>query len=157
MSEFDEIYARHSAAVFRYAVKCVGRRDVAEDITSDVFLALHRNMPAVDVSQLPGWLFTVAKNKAVDYWRRTQLEQRYLNGLPPPTAAAEITREPSLDIWLRETKGLKPIHRACLILRYVHAMDRVEIGRTLGLTGNQVKGHLQYALTILRRELEKTP
>jgi RNA polymerase sigma-70 factor (ECF subfamily) len=157
MSEFDEIYGKYAAAVFRYALKCVGRRDVAEDITSDVFLALHRNMPAVDVSQLPAWLFAVAKNKAIDYWRRAQLEQRYLEALPPAATAAETTWEASLEIWLRQTKALKPIHRACLILRYVHAMDRAGIARTLGLTGNQVKGHLQYALTILRRELEKTP
>jgi RNA polymerase sigma-70 factor, ECF subfamily len=153
MSEFEAIYAAHAAAVFGYALKCVGRRDVAEDIVSEVFLALHRNMAAIDVSQLPGWLFTVAKHRAIDYWRRAQVEQRYLETLPP----AETTWEPSLEIWLRRTKGLKALHRACLILRYVHGMDRADIARRLGLTENQVKGHLQYALTILRRELEKTP
>jgi RNA polymerase sigma-70 factor (ECF subfamily) len=152
MGEFDEIYGKYAGAVFRYAWKCVGRRDVAEDITSEVFLTLHRNMADVDVSQLPGWLFAVAKNRAVDYWRRARVEQRYLETLPP----AETTWEPSLEIWLRDTKALKPIHRACLIFRYVHGMDRAEIARRLGLRDNQVKGHLQYALTILRRELEKT-
>jgi RNA polymerase sigma-70 factor (ECF subfamily) len=54
-------------------------------------------------------------------------------------------------------KALKPVHRACLILRYVHGMDRSEIATRLGLRENQVKGHLQYALTLLRRELERTP
>ena len=49
------------------------------------------------------------------------------------------------------------MHRACLILRYVHGMSRAEIARELGLNDNQVKGHLQYALTLLRREFEKTP
>jgi RNA polymerase sigma-70 factor (ECF subfamily) len=152
MGEFDDIYGKYAAAVFRYSWKCVGRRDVAEDITSEVFLTLHRNMADVHVGQLPGWLFAVAKNKAVDYWRRAQVEQRYLQTLPP----AETTWEPSLELWLRETKALKPVHRACLILRYVHGMDRAEIAKRLGLRDNQVKGHLQYALTILRRELEKT-
>lgn len=152
MDEFEEIYAAHAAAVFRYALKSVGRRDVAEDIVSEVFLALHRNMSTVDVNQLPAWLFAVAKHRAVDYWRRAQVEQRYLETLPH----AEPTWEPTLESWLRETKGLKSVHRACLILRYVHAMDRAEIARRLGLTPNQVKGHLQYALTILRRDLEKT-
>lgn len=152
MSEFDEIYATYAAAVFRYSLKCVGRRDVAEDITSEVFLTLHRNMSAVDVSQLPGWLFAVAKNRAVDYWRRAQVELRYLETLPLP----ETTWEPSLESWLRETKALKPVHRACLILRYVHGMARAEIAQRLGLTQNQVKGHLQYALTILRRDWERT-
>jgi RNA polymerase sigma-70 factor (ECF subfamily) len=152
MGKFDEIYATHAAAVFRYALKSVGRRDVAEDIASEVFLALHRNLSVVDTSRLPGWLFAVAKNRAVDYWRRTQVEQRYVETLTP----AATTWEPALDHWLTEANALKPVHRACLILRYVHGMDRSEIAERLGLTGNQVKGHLQYALTLLRRELEKT-
>ena len=68
-----------------------------------------------------------------------------------------MTWEPSVEVWLREATGLKPVHRACLILRYVHGMTRAEIAGRLGLTDNQVKGHLQYSLTILRRDLEKTP
>jgi RNA polymerase sigma-70 factor (ECF subfamily) len=152
MSELDAIYAKYAAAVFRCALKCVGRRDIAEDITSEVFLTLHRKRSEVDLDQLPGWLFAVARPPPLDYWRREQVEQRYLETLEP----AEIRWEPSLEIWLKETKALKPVHRACLILRYVHGMDRSEIAARLGLRENQVKGHLQYALTILRRELEKT-
>ena len=152
MSNFDEIYGKHAGAVFRYALKCVGRRDVAEDITSDVFLILHRTIASIDGAQLPGWLFTVAKNRAVDHWRRTHVEQNYLAGLE----AGQTTWEPSVESWLRDTTALKPVHRACLILRYVHGMTRDEIAERLGLTANQVKGHLQYSLTILRRELEKT-
>lgn len=152
MSDFDDIYAKYAAAVFRYALKCVGRRDVAEDVASDVFLTLHRHLADIDVGQLPGWLFTVARNRAIDYWRRAEVERKYLATLPP----LETTWEPSLVFWLRETKALKPVHRAALILRYVHGLDRAEIAQRLGLSENQVKGHLQYALTILRRELEKT-
>jgi RNA polymerase sigma-70 factor, ECF subfamily len=152
MDDFDDIYRKYAEAVFRYSWKRVGRRDVAEDITSEVFVSLHRNMADVDVGQLPGWLFAVAKNKTVDYWRRAQVEQRYLETLPP----AETTWEPSLEIWLKERKALKAVHRACLILRYVHGMDRAEIAQRLGLRDNQVKGHLQHALAILRRELVKT-
>jgi RNA polymerase sigma-70 factor (ECF subfamily) len=150
MSDFERIYERYVDAVVRYTCRCVGRRDVAEDITSEVFLTLHRNLEHVDVAELPAWLFTVAKNKAIDYWRRTKLEERYIQSLP----AAETTWEPPLEMWLRESKSLKPVHRACLILRYVHGMNRDEIARRLGLTETQVKGHLQYARTLLRRELE---
>jgi RNA polymerase sigma-70 factor (ECF subfamily) len=46
---------------------------------------------------------------------------------------------------------LKPVHRACLILRYSHGMSRAEIAGHLGLTETQVRGHLQYALTLLRK------
>ena len=153
MSSFDDLYAKYAAAVFRHAFKCVGRREVAEDITSEVFLSLYRKRSSIDESRLPGWLFAVAKNRAVDYWRRSDVEERYLRQLPP----AEAPVEPTVDLRLPETKALKPVHRACLILRYVHELDRATIASRLGLTENQVKGHLQYALTILRRELEKLP
>jgi RNA polymerase sigma-70 factor (ECF subfamily) len=153
MGDFDDIYGKYAAAVFRYSLKCVGRRDLAEDITSEVFLELHRHLATIEIAELPAWLFVVAKHRAVDYWRRSEVEQRYLQTLPPP----ETTWEPSLESWLRETKSLKAVHRACLILRYVHGLARNEIARELGLTENQVKGHLQYALTLLRKTFEKTP
>jgi RNA polymerase sigma-70 factor (ECF subfamily) len=153
MSEFEELYANYAAAVFRYALKCVGRRDVAEDITSDVFLMLYRNLSRVDAGRLPGWLFTVARNRAADYWRRVDVEKRYLRLLPP----GDAVHEPAVELWLADTAALKPVHRACLLLRYVHGMARADIAERLGLTETQVKGHLQYALTILRRELEKVP
>ena len=153
MSHFDDLYATYATAVFRYACKCVGRRDVAEDITSEVFLSLYRHRSSIETDRLPGWLFAVAKNRAIDYWRRADIEERYLRSLPP----AETATVPSIEPWLADTKALKPVHRACLILRYVHGLDRTEIASHLGLSENQVKGHLQYALTILRRELEKIP
>ena len=63
MTEFDSIYAKYAAAVFRYSLKCVGQRDVAEDITSEVFLALYRHLREIDIGRLPGWLFAVAKTE----------------------------------------------------------------------------------------------
>ena len=90
--------------------------------------------------------------RAMDYWRRMEVEQRYMEALPP----AETTWQPSLEFLLTDVKSLKPIHRACLILRYVHGMTRTEIASRLALSETQVKGHLQYTLTILRRELENT-
>jgi RNA polymerase sigma-70 factor (ECF subfamily) len=151
MSDFDDVYAKHADAVFRYACRLVGRRDVAEDITSEVFLTLHRNLAGIDLAQLPGWLFAVARNKALDYWRHAKVEASYLATLPP----ARTTWAPPLEMWLSDTRALKPVHRACLILRYVHGMTREEIAERLGLSEVQVKGHLQYARTLLRAELQK--
>ena len=53
-------------------------------------------------------------------------------------------------------KALKPIHRACLILRYVHGMERSEIATRLGLSETQVKGLLQYARELVRKSLADT-
>lgn len=150
MTDFDAVYRQHLAAVFRYAVRVVGRRDVAEEITSDAFVTLYKTFETIDTTQLPGWLFTVVRNRATDYWRRTVVEQRFREQLEPepPTQPTRTVME-----WLDAVPALKPVHRACLILRYVHELERREIAARLGLTENQVKGYLQYSRELLRREL----
>ena len=63
----------------------------------------------------------------------------------------------SADFWLDRVRALKPIHRACLILRYVHGMERSEIAAHLGLSETQVKGLLQYARELVRKSLTEAP
>ena len=150
MTDFDEIYRQHLPAVFRYAVRCVGRREVAEEITSEAFTALFRSLDEIESDRLPGWLFTAVRNRAIDFWRRSALERRYHGGLEPEPTAPVPSR---IQEWLDAVPALKPVHRACLILRYVHGLERTGIAARLGLTENQVKGHLQYAHQLLRKEL----
>lgn len=149
MDGFEESYHQHFGAVFRYALHCVGKREVAEDLTSEAFLALYQNWSKIDRSQLPAWLITVVKNRAVDYWRKSSREE--LQADPSSEILTEF--EGQLQYFLLEHKALKPIHRVCLILRYVQGMSREEIARELGLTDNQVKGTLQYAVELLRRHV----
>jgi RNA polymerase sigma-70 factor (ECF subfamily) len=150
MNSFEEVYRQHVQSVFRFALRCVSRRDLAEDLTSEAFLALYRNMESIDASLLPGWLFTVVRNRARDHWRRQVVEQRYLE-----TLDANASEAPSLEHWILENPGLKPVHRTCLMLRYVHGMTRAEIAAKTGLTDMQVKGSLQYALELLRKTYKK--
>jgi RNA polymerase sigma-70 factor, ECF subfamily len=149
MEEFERIYAKHVNTVLRYARRCVGREDVAEEIVSEAFLELYRNMGRIRVDQLPAWLCTVVKHRAVDYWRRDRLEKRYLEEqLRKPPA-----QERGGGRFLEWTATLKPTHATCLLLRYVHGMSRAEIAKATGMTEIQVKSSLQYARELLRREL----
>ena len=150
MTDFEEVYREYSAPVFRFLLQRLGRRDLAEDFCAEVFLALHRNWNEIEQAQLPGWLFTVGRNLVTDYWRHRAVEQRYADQLAA-TSPVEDPRDP----WLFENKALKPIHRVCLILRYVHGMEREEICLRTGLTDNQVKSCLQYARQLLRQQLQE--
>jgi RNA polymerase sigma-70 factor (ECF subfamily) len=147
MKAFEDLYREHVQAVFRFAMSVAGRKEVAEDLTSEAFLALYRNLDSIDQSRLPGWLLTVVRNRARDWWRRQVVEQKYSDQpVDPPSEPA-----PDLERWMLESSDLKPIHRTCVMLRYVHGMTRAEIAARTGLTETQVKGHLQYALVLLRK------
>ena len=155
MGRFEKLYDEHAATVFRFARSCVNRREVAEEIVSEAFLALFQNLDQVEDSSLPAWLLTVTKRRAADYWRRWFLEGRHQSWSPK---SLDETRAGGLEIhlaaWLEGCPRLTAVHRACLILRYGHGMNRTEIGERLGLTDNQVKGHLQYALQLMRKDLK---
>jgi RNA polymerase sigma-70 factor (ECF subfamily) len=150
MEAFDDVYRRHVPVVLRAAARVVGRRDVAEEITADAFLELYRQFDRIDLERLPGWLLTVVRNRGIDYWRKQQTERLFAHDAPAPVVAPEpATGQGSLFAH----PALKPVHRICLVLRYEHELSREEIARRLGLTDTQVRGHLQYALTLLRKHL----
>ncbi|MBL8231709.1 MAG: RNA polymerase sigma factor [Bryobacterales bacterium] len=144
------LYDQHVNAVFRYAWRVSGRRDLAEDLTNESFLALYRNLQQVDDGRLPAWLFTVVKNLAIDHWRKASREQAVPEQIP---AVSPEPQGPSFEDLIARAKGLKPVHRICLTLRYVHGMDRQEIAKHTGMSDNQIKSALQYALELLRREM----
>ena len=111
MDTFEDLYRRHVQAVFRFARSLVGSRETAEDLTSEAFLALHRNLASIDQSQLPGWLITVVRNRARDHWRRSTVEQRYVQ----QASETPAVEPPQLERWLLECRDLKPVHRTCLM------------------------------------------
>lgn len=145
MSTFEDVYRQHVAAVFRYAMRVCGRRETAEDLTSEAFVALHGKFRTIDQGQLPAWLLTVVRNRARDLWRHEAVEHRYVEqSIEPPNV------EP-IEPGVLDSADLKPIHRTCLVLRYGYGMSRVEIAAHTGLTETQVRGHLQYGLALLRK------
>lgn len=153
VEEFERVYGTYRDLVFRHALRVAGRHDVAEEITADVFLALYERRADVTSAMLPGWLVTAARRRAIDYWRHHGVQQRYEATLADGAVAPSV----SADFWLDRITTLKPIHRACLILRYVHGMERTEIAAYLGLSETQVKGLLQYARALVRKALAEVP
>lgn len=150
MRSFEEVYRTHVHAVFRFALSVVGTRELAEDLTSDAFLTLGRHFDTIDQAQLPGWLITVVRNRARDWWRHQEVEKKHI-AESLPNAVATV---PPIEQSILDSVALKPVHKACLMLRYGHGMSRTEIAAQMGLSENQVKGHLQYALSLLRKQLE---
>jgi RNA polymerase sigma-70 factor, ECF subfamily len=152
MGNFEDLYRQHVQAVFRFACHVTGDRETAEDVTSEAFLALYRNLGSIDESLLPGWLLTVVRNRARDLWRRQAVEQRFVEQLDGPPVAQPA----AMESWILECSDLKPIHRTCVMLRYVYGMTRAEIAHKTGLSETQVKGHLQYGLKLLREAYGKS-
>ena len=98
-----------------------------------MFLTLFQSAETITNDQIPAWLFTVAKRRAADYWRRWYLEQRWADDTVESEIPAPSQAHPEIPFGdlLTRCPALKPVHRVCLILRFVHGMTREEIAALL--------------------------
>jgi RNA polymerase sigma-70 factor, ECF subfamily len=70
---FAELYRRHQAPLFRFAVRMTGSSWAAEEIVQDVFMTLVREPKKYDVDRgtLGAFLYGVARNRIMKYLERT--------------------------------------------------------------------------------------
>lgn len=66
-ARFTELYERHHAPVYAYAVSRAGRQ-LADDIVNDTFLVAWRRLAEVPATPLP-WLLGVARNVVRERYR----------------------------------------------------------------------------------------
>ena len=86
---FQTFFAEHRDAVWRLLVATVGPQD-AEDCFQETWLAALRAWPPRDTTNLKGWLYAVARNKATDEHRARA--RRPLAHADPPEVTATQTR-----------------------------------------------------------------
>ena len=70
-TEFSSVYKRYATPIYRYTFARVGNQADAEDLTSLVFMDALKSWAHFKLNgNIPAWLFTIARNKIVDRYRR---------------------------------------------------------------------------------------
>jgi len=154
----DDLLALYDAAlpqVYGYLLSRCGDRALAEDLTSETFLA------AVSASGSIGtpWLIGTARHKLVDHWRRLAREERGLRLVHEGAdEEAEDPWESRLDVLAaREVLSrLGPHHRAALVLRHLDGLPVPEVARHLDRTLHATEALLSRARAAFRREYERS-
>jgi RNA polymerase sigma-70 factor (ECF subfamily) len=142
----------HQRSVYSLALRMLGTRDLAEDLTQEVFMQMNGNLSAVDSNRHLGfWLRQVTSNRAIDQLRRRARVQMTSLDEETQLFSTEDQSDPLLQRHLQALLAeLSPQARAVLLLRYQEDLDPVEIARTLGMPLNTVKSHLKRSLESMR-------
>lgn len=65
------LYQTYLTPIYHYVYSQMGNREETEDMTSEVFLKMVRNLPNFrGEASFKNWLYKIAKNTLADYWRR---------------------------------------------------------------------------------------
>ena len=156
-----EIYDRYAESIYRYAYRFVGDADLAEDLTSEVFLKLLQVLGTSRAprEQLQGWLYRVARNLAVDWFRQQAKGVPFLlnEELTPEDGDSPATRleEQQLHQDLREAiSKLTPSQQQVIVLRFGEGRKIREIGHLMGKSEGSIKVMQYRAMKRLRKLLE---
>ena len=161
---FIQIYEQYRPSIFNYIFYRVGDPDLADDLTSDVFVRL---VDKYDESIRNGrpispWLYAIARNLVIDHHRRaglltwTQLSEQTVAGeISSPAKQTEMRL--TQECLMMALDDLTEDQRQVILLKFIERRTNQDIGDLLGKPEGAIKS-LQYrALAGLRRALEKEP
>jgi RNA polymerase sigma-70 factor (ECF subfamily) len=130
------LFDRGLREVYGYLLHRCGNQALAQDLTSETMLTVARTVKAGHDAELSvGWLITVARNKLIDHWRRTAVEERALRAVAgewTDTAWGAFELEPGVAVEVLHRLAAQ--HRAVLTLRYLDGLSLAETARLLGRT-----------------------
>jgi RNA polymerase sigma-70 factor (ECF subfamily) len=171
LAEFVALVESHSGPLFRYLLRMVGDRPLAEDLLQDTFAAAYAHRDHCrEAGSARGWLFTVARNRAYNALRdesRTLTSgdavARQLAELPAtsPAPDAEVLRLELRAEILSALQQLSPARREAVTLRDIEGLSYADIAAITGSTEatarvrvHRARQQLQHLLTpYLRDEL----
>ena len=140
--------------VYGYVLGRCGQKALAEDLTSETFLAAVDAVRGDDPPPVStAWLVGVARHKLVDHWRRQGREERGLNALAAVDRQDEDPWEERIDALRAHTvlETLAPHHRAALTLRYLDDLPVPEVAALLQRTVHGTEALLVRARGAFRR------
>ncbi len=137
---FEEAFTLHHRTVFRAACSVVRDSGLAEDVTQEVFMRLHKNMDAIsDLEMLRPWLIRVALNLAKNTVRgniraNTREENYVKDNVEQGVFSVELDYEEYEEVneIYRALNKIKEPLRSCLVLKQ-QGLSYKEIAGSLSL------------------------
>lgn len=153
------LYDRAVGDVYGYFVRRCESTAVAEDLTSETFMAA---VEAVRHGRNPQpstpWLIGIARHKLVDHWRRRARDEAALTRVADVGAGVVDDWDVHIDGLRAQTvlAGLAPQHRLALTLRYLDGLPVPEVAALIDRTLHATEALLVRARAAFRRAYAAT-
>jgi RNA polymerase sigma-70 factor (ECF subfamily) len=159
---FEQIYDLHRQPIFNYIYFRVGHSELAEDLTSEVFVRMVDKIDTYKQNGRPlaAWLYTIARNLVIDHHRRDNqltwvpLDERLIESRDSnPDNATD--RSLLQECLLKALQHLTEDQRQVILFKFVERRSNIEVGAILGKTEGSIKSLQHRALAALKRALDK--
>lgn len=153
---FDQLYELYATDVLRVSYYYLGNRELAEDVTQDVFVRLITHKPVLEQGREKAWLLKVALNRCRDLWRSSWIKKVVLGHpafecFPAPDEIGKMTDRFSLA---ESINKLRPEFKEVVLLFYYQGFSVTEIAEMLQIAEGTVSSRLSRARAKLQSEMK---
>lgn len=137
--------------IYKYCYFKVKNKDVAEDLTQETFLKYFSQNSYINRGKPLAYLYTIAKNQCIDYFRKTQtfpLEDNLILNDNVDSILTNLAVKQAIDTL---PENLAEI----ILLRFCNELGIGEIAAFLNISRFTVYRKINYALGILKKTLRK--
>jgi len=147
---FGRLYDMYAPMIHGILLARVPRSEV-DDLVQDIFLHAYKKLHTLrDWAAFGPWIAMIARNRAMDFYRRTKETVEVTEDLRAPDNSTSRAKE-----ILQLIRDLPEAYRETLVLRLVEGMTGPEIAERTGLTPASVRVNLHRGMTMLREKLER--
>lgn len=158
------LFNEYRDKVFGFFVKNLGDRELAKDLTQEVFYKLcKKGDQIVEIQEINSYIFLMTRNIIFDHLRKAANERDYRDHLirewketplgtnfQKPEAEKQIETEYFDEIFNQTVDILPPQQKLIVTLSKKEGLSNKSIAKKLGISPNTVKNHLHQALKSLR-------
>lgn len=162
---FDELLRRYQAKVYSYILQIVRDRDVSDDLFQDTFtkvIVTLKTRRYQEDGRFAGFLFRVAHNAIIDYYRRQHADSFICDGevdydlfnnveLATPSLEEVLSSEQVKRDVRRLIRFLPADQRKIIYQRYYLDMPFKQIAELEGISINTALGRVRYAILNIRK------
>jgi RNA polymerase sigma-70 factor (ECF subfamily) len=152
---FTALMSRHLPVIESFALRTLGDRHGAQDVTQEVMLRLWQRASHFDAKRgrLSTWLHQIAYNLCMDGFRRGARESA-TGFAPEPAVEPAYDHDPSVHHALA---ALPENQRTALVLTYYQSLTNREVADIMGLSVRALESLLVRARKRLRRIMRDMP
>jgi RNA polymerase sigma-70 factor, ECF subfamily len=163
---WQELVSRHSRRVFGLAYRFCGRVDEAEDLTQEVFVKVFQSLHRFQETDaaFSTWLLSIARNQAIDHYRRRREERQRRSQDPAILDAAtapgegplgDVARAERVQLVRSGLRALPAELREPLMLCDLQGVAYEQIAGILGIPLGTVKSRINRGRLELAKRLRE--
>lgn len=140
-----------SKPVFNIALNFIGDRDLASDLTQEIFIKVYRNIEKFkEDKSFQAWVYAVARNQCIDFWRK---HKRHLQvdeiqdhlAVTEETPENKTEKESEIRLLRKLIRQIDPESRIYLTMRDIMHLPYQQIAEKMAVPEGTVKSKINRA------------